>query len=696
MTRQWRLLMINFAAEMLPKPINSTLKGKVNKLIELATQKAENAFQENILSKIENLETFESFKVHYIEMERLKKIQEEHTHPFYIYNHSSPEWLLTQFASRTFLLSIDESEILVDAIYIGTYLSLVRESVVKYKDIIPDQTFENFINGVENKYFSEFDNQVNTPEKDYYKIKEWQSTNLIKIVSYEYQMLIKQIQEHCKTLKDPLAFIADQHTIYEEKINKSPANAKAIKKALSEFFIFKNVSLAEFDDSLLLENFLSFKDEQINWKKISPNTIAPLLNLLEFSPAHLFSNEFTIFYTLNKIDYWFEIIIKGAPIQQKVGEPNYEKLLAEAQKEAEAQANKAIDVIENFVSNKNNTKEAKKEFLINQFELYRSKFNSFEKKYLFHLFRDEQKHLINNMFLTNCFFGNDTEETVKAIIESTIIQEVSWNIMVNYDEIFGTRKIDFTDKTDSYTDVMFLLHQMVLDKEIHNELRDSMDAFFEHFHNYFLPIEMHFQSHKENLSSLFHKAIDRLEEILDDAEPTNKILFLQSRLKETKHREAKLNQFKNHKDYGDTDFKYSTLFKEFLSIEADFIKETANLPNLLAIEKPNQMLMLESKIETFATILSEEKQVFILELLEDIGVTVNGKAVISGRKKSAIRGIVEALKENGILPNKSLEVLNKIIATAIGLELKSKLDFTDTSKTYQQKANKYISDNYLK
>ena len=103
------------------------------------------------------------------------------------------------------------------------------------------------------------------------------------------------------------------------------------------------------------------------------------------------------------------------------------------------------------------------------------------------------------------------------------------------------------------------------------------------------------------------------------------------------------------------------------------------------------------KKDTFVDInfnsLSESTQTFILDMLESLGITVNGKASVSERKKGAIRGIVIALRDNNILPQISLESLIKYIAAKIGLEINSKLDSTKISDDFEKKARKYIKDN---
>lgn len=100
----------------------------------------------------------------------------------------------------------------------------------------------------------------------------------------------------------------------------------------------------------------------------------------------------------------------------------------------------------------------------------------------------------------------------------------------------------------------------------------------------------------------------------------------------------------------------------------------------------------QSKVETFDNILSAEKQTYVLQLLEDLGITANGTATVSDRKKSSLRGIAEALLDTGIFPVIGLEKSYRLIAGKINVELKSKIDFSSTSKSYKAKALKYIQD----
>src|SRR5690606_20183787 len=101
-------------------------------------------------------------------------------------------------------------------------------------------------------------------------------------------------------------------------------------------------------------------------------------------------------------------------------------------------------------------------------------------------------------------------------------------------------------------------------------------------------------------------------------------------------------------------------------------------------------------IVTFESAISHEKQKYILQLLEDLGLTNNGRSLITERKKSALRGVAEALIESNILSALSLEKSYRLIAEKIGLALSSKLDYTNTSIDFKKKADQYIKDHPFK
>ncbi|HEX8278659.1 MAG TPA: hypothetical protein VF540_08180 [Segetibacter sp.] len=87
---------------MITKPINSVLKTKFKQIHNAASARADDEYK-FFESKLGNLDNhFDRFKLLYDETGRLDKLIEDHTHQYYVQNHSSEEWLLDQFAGRSF------------------------------------------------------------------------------------------------------------------------------------------------------------------------------------------------------------------------------------------------------------------------------------------------------------------------------------------------------------------------------------------------------------------------------------------------------------------------------------------------------------------------------------------------------------------------------------------------------------------
>ena len=118
---------------ILSKPINNTIKVKVNTILKAAKRRADNYFDENIKSKIKDLDNYDSLLILAKEREALKKKISKSEYIFYIEYASSPQWLISQYASRTFLLNVDESEILEEAAFLEKYRSNVYKAIDKIK-----------------------------------------------------------------------------------------------------------------------------------------------------------------------------------------------------------------------------------------------------------------------------------------------------------------------------------------------------------------------------------------------------------------------------------------------------------------------------------------------------------------------------------------------------------------------------------
>lgn len=681
---------------MLNKPINTILKAQFDTIHSQAVQKAEEDFKTNVLSKIKNLEHFEKFKFLITEGNRIKNLIDKNKHPYYIKNHSSVDWLLSQFSSRHFLLNVDEFAELKEAVYLGKINYLTHQRVSDLKKQIPKFTYNDFLSGKECKYLITFDNQYNIEKEDYYKMVTWQSDKLIKVVSYEVELIVKNHQEYCSNIDKPLEFLNQQIQILEEDLIESLNDAKKIKRILSKLFAFKGFDIDSFNDELLLYNYPSFFNDRIEFRRLNPSTIGKVLTKLSSEPKALFSNEYIVFYTLDVFLSWLRDVVKGKSIQAPFKYPVWEDLLNQKIKEAENELQPKIDEIQDFVFNSTKSKKEIRNYLRNEFEKQIDKYNTIEEKQFFYLLRDENRNPLISDFKINALFNNEEQEYLKNLKEAYILQNISWHISLTFNEVFDSKTIYFKKDTGSHLMILSLTQDMVLDKELSIELDEAMDSFFKEMYTTSLPLDIHFYNHREKYSRIFEKSITRLQGVLDNAEPNNKVLYIQSRLKELRHRELKFRSFLGRKkDFKDKEDKYPNLFKEFLSIEAEFIKETIQILPVTLLPNKTESLVLEKETDSFKTFVTQEKQDYILKILEDLAITKDGVYNLGDRSKGTVRGVIEALREEHIIPKLSLKRLCDIIANQINLELKSKLDWSNTSDDYHKKAKQYIKNNPL-
>ncbi|MFZ4455512.1 MAG: hypothetical protein ACOYOT_04755 [Bacteroidales bacterium] len=681
------------------KPISNSLKSHFNKLYQIAYDKAQCEYSSVVLAATKDLNHFDGLSYLVSVVASIDKRIEEDKHPYYIRNSNNKEWLLDLFANRSYLLNLNESDELINSIYLGQLNSLVLELIINFKEEIPPYSFDQFISGQICEYFSNFKEYYNITSEDYYKIREWQTQSLLNIVSYERLVLIKNIQEHCKFIENPFEFIKKEYHLTESLFNLENPSVIELISILKELHVLSNFDFSKFDKNELLFSFNEFKNENNQtYIKIIPKNIQPLLDLLNEKPVYLFSNEYTLFYTLDKLLFWYEKVLNGKSIFENVEEEDWDLILEQILEEADFKVDTIIDEINSFCYNGDTPKSDIKKYLRDTFETYRYKFNELENKSTFHTFSKTNNYLLKPMFIVNSFFNNNIENQSNNIIEARVIHDVLWEIVVVYCEIFGNkRQIIF--ENNGFYEIFFIMNNLVPDKDVYNQLDKSTQVFMKEFHNYSLPMDLHFQNQKEAISHCFLVALNRLQEILDDAEPTNKILYLQSRIKELKQRELRLKMHEEE-HYGKNkryrnNHKYSNLFKDFLIIEADYVKETSIIPNSI-----NVMLNPIKAIKTINTGTTDsnitlKNQDYILTMLEDLCVTQDGVFALSLRKKSALRGVVEALQEKSLVPNIGIDKLCKVIAENIQLEINSKLDWSKTVDEFKKKALQYIKNNPL-
>jgi hypothetical protein len=677
---------------MFNKPINNILKPQFEFFYSEAVKSAREDFKINISDKIESLEHIEKWNVIISENGKINDLIAQNEHPYYVRDHIEKDWLLAQYSSRHFLLNIDESVEFKEAVYLGEFNHLIGEKIDELSWQIPYFSFNEFLSGKECKYLNLDNIMYHIREDEYVKIIDWRSKKIVNIVSFELELLVKNYQEHCSKLDHPLDFINKQLQVIEDELVETVNGAKELKTTFSKLFVFKDVDLERYNDELLMFNYPTFFDDRTEFKFISPVTIKQVLVELRNKPIKLFSNEYVLFYTLSALSCWLKSIIKGKPIQEIFKYSVSLNLLDQNCNEAEVELRTIKENINVFACNPAKSKKDIEVYLKNELEQQIITYNNTGNKIFYYLLGKGDKSELISDFKINILFNNNQEDYLKKLKEVYILIGVSNEVSDLYKDIFDTKCVYSSSVAASYLVLRTLINKMVLNKSIFHEIESVKGVFWDKFCDY-LPVDFTFYNILQKNISLFEESTKRLVDILDCADPNIKVLYIQTRLKELKQSEFMLRA-SNEKDvsFNEDEYKYENLFKELLSIEADFIRETAQispLPFLPAQKKPFFEL---KEVNSFENFISEEKQVYILKLLEDLSITLDGMYNLTERKKSALRGVVEALRYCNFLPNIGIDKLCAIIAAQINLELKSKLNYSETSKKFKKDAKQYILD----
>ena len=666
------------------KHINEILEEKVNGIFLAAREEALNEFAIIITAKLPHLDLFHQLKLLMEEFDRLELLEQASEHPYYIHNHAALTNLLNQFSSRAFLLNLDESNILFDCIKLG---KLKLEVYTKFEitaRAIPQYSFEDFMNGVPNTFLFELGITKFFDELELHKIMKWQEETLIEIVDRETSLVIKNLQRQCGSIANPEEFLKGEL----DKINlikeESKTDIDGIKNRIFNLYSFKGLKNNNWDAKILLYYYEKYIQDRCGHKFISPSNVGNITGKKRQKKSVILVNEITIFYVIQKFRNWLINVIEkkswNDPYLIFNWKDQLEKKLIEIKAKIETKT-KEIDI--ELINTPENKKE---QMLFKYFNFYRVSFNNFQFKRYFEFWTGITADLYLRKFTTYGYYEADPLNQIKLIGEAIYIQKMAWRTNRKFLEVAQDHFYDYIDMEEFTNEIPVILSHMVYDKVFYVNTQLFDNPFMDEIWHYGLPKEMMEFNCRDHLEDYLEGVLNKLEVFLKEAEQNKGILYLQSRLKQMRLRnlDYRKNRFTEQRHKIQT--KYSDRFKEYLEIEAEFLKETKDIPAI------NNTYNLKTKVENFETIFPNEKAGIVINLLEDLKLTVNGIVKISPRGKSALRGIAEALINANIAPKLSLETIYMAIAQKINLEIRSKLDESAISRDYRKKATAYLKD----
>lgn len=579
---------------MQPNSIEGIVEEQFSSVYYEARQKAESDFKSNILDRIKNETHFEQFKILFNEDRRLKD-ELKATNPFYTDDSENYEILLKIFASRVILMNSDERPFLFQSVYFAKLSGLVLETFFKLKEAIPKYTFGDFMKVKYDPYLFELDYYYHIPEEDYYKIRNWQSTKLLEIVSFESSIMIGKLQAAIKSEINPKFLLQKQKNIFDDQFhNQIIVSIEDLKHVLKSFVFLEGFNFETLDNCEVLNDFRIFCDNEVHWGKISPSSINHIRNLNSANKTSAFSSSYFLFFSINKTIVWIENVIENQKFFEPFTYPDLNIVFQETLKKAESKADKRINDLQKPLTGKSKNEKIRIVYGILENLRYEISNEDFS-MYYYQVLSEDQ--ILENLFITNAFLDNDITLHENYLISAYSLNECIYYFWNLWEDLTGKVQIKLDGiHSNDFFEVIHLVKNMPFDPELYKRVRKILDKTLRSFHDYHIPIDFIQRNIEEEMRDIFFDSLENLSTYLEKTLYKNKLAFVYSKLKDLKKRELELKRFEQEANF-ENHGAYTKLFKEYLEIEEEFISKTKDLGFIPSLPFNN-----EKKVKTLPEI----------------------------------------------------------------------------------------------
>lgn len=559
--------------------IDKMVKDKFLAIYNAALEDANNYFEQKIQPALNTKSTYDKIKFLNSEDEKQRLISR--LVKFSAYNGASnvEEWLLKLFASRLSILNADDSDDLKNAVYCGELGSLITKASIDLKDEVPSFNYNDFLAGKKDVFDDELGYTWHYEDRDDLdKIRKWRAEKISTILASETKLIITTYQENLAKHINPIYQVSDDLKIFEGVIKGQKfESVETLINAFKKLSFLEGYDFEKMNSEESLQSYNLFVDDELAWSMINKDYVE---NQRQFYNDSDLSNCFTappvIFYTVYKVADWMSDVLNTDAVFDEFKFPDYKLIVEQIIEEAELSADDLLTKFENKNDFHNLSNEQKERVLGKAINNCRREFNNlqeFEKQYYAAIHRE---HVESVFKLNTLFFDFDYHVEGLKKAAQTYFNFVYFFSQVR--ESTNGKHIFISKEYDQFNphEVLSLAYSMVLDNDLHHRMREIYDNNLIDLVAYGLHIDLFSMNYRESLHNLFLACIERLSEYLEEAEPSSKVLFIQSRLKELKFRELK-GKVSLDADSVENKFSYTTMLKEYLEIEAEFIKETKDI-----------------------------------------------------------------------------------------------------------------------
>ena len=512
-----------------------------------------------------------------IEQEKLAFIIDSSEFPSYSLEDSELDSPLSLFENRFTILGVDDSEILYNGAYNGKKSNLLANMFDTLTQNKPEYTFEDFKNGLIEPYILNLEYTQKIKYSDIEIIREWQLQHFIEIVSIESSVLISRMFDECQQSSNACNLLKHNKDIFDSIINTEKfRSSDELISMLKELTFLKGYNFDDLNIKEIFLDFAKFKKQSINWNNITPKQYSTFESeILKKRPTAAFTKSPLIFYSIKKAINWIEKVLS----EEAISVPHNYKDLQVVYKET---IQKAIQ------KSKVKIKEFESElFIYNKESLNKSstymnslkglKYSCFVDKFIYkYMVNEEDEKQAEYNFILNSFLSDNIDHHVSELERAIVYCSQA----TYYDQKFNLYSaIENIPENYNFSISFFitgiLMYDISLDADLYRLYWSSFDetSELEHYSN--LPHILVAEICDLYAADLFNKFINRLEFHFDKCQFSNKEIYIYSQLRKNRKIEFRSKIQQNHND--DSKDIYSDLFKEFLLIELDFIKQTKDI-----------------------------------------------------------------------------------------------------------------------
>jgi hypothetical protein len=674
--------------------IDKMVKEKFLTIYNAALEKASVAFEKEIQAALDKSSPYDKIKFLNEKRAELKAQADNIQITPYLKNANNEDWLMKLFASRFTILNVDDTTELDRAVYLGALQGKINEAYLYCKNEIPEYSFDSFIKGIDNPILFELNYIYHINDSnDFFKIRHWQVEQLVKVISFETTNIINNILSQLREFPEYKEKLERDVNLYDNTLSKSTfTQANELMGLLENFSFMKDYPFNLISISSILADHEQFKQGEPPWSQISPKSIdasRQRFNKIKQTP---FSDTPFIFYTIYQTINWAKAYLDGQEITDKFNYPNYIEVAKKTIADAETEADKIIEAFEQTIDHKIKSKQETEQICRRELELLRHKFNCSEdtiKEYFASLQKEDNTP---NIFQMNAFFF-DMDQHIHFLKEACILRELIHYFIISCRELGGNNRVEYPglDDGSSISEIMYLAHNMVLDSDLHDKLSDILDDFMRYTMAYNMPMDIALQNVREAMHQLFIECIDRLLNYLEDAHPASKVMYIQTRLKQLKQRELGFKQLVSS-DENNMQAKYTSLLREYLELEAEFIQETKDISflqqpiKIIQPSKPKkQQSLLDAPLSFKFKASKDALRKFITEL--------NAQIYLLSGDIDAVEDLVTLLTSDNLLEEQSKITFNCETTQLYYIFNKLKPYFLDLSFKNIEKSQLFFTKN---